>query len=115
MKAQLKVRPNLTLELEADQQTDLFRLLASAQEVFGEQKCGKCKCANLLFRTRKNAQDNEFFELICTHCRAVLQLGAHKKGNTLFPRRHRDGDGGEKEWLPDNGWLRWDAESERMV
>ncbi len=115
MRAQLRVRQNLTLELEADQQTDLFRLLASAQEVFGEARCGKCKSAELVFRTRKNAQENEFFELLCTRCRAVLQLGVHKKGGTLFPRRHRDGDGGEKEWLPDNGWVRWDHESERMI
>ena len=77
--------------------------------------CGKCKSAELLFRTRKNAQNNEFFELLCGRCRAVLQLGVHKLGGTLFPRRHRDSDGGEKEWLPDNGWVRWDPESERMV
>jgi hypothetical protein len=115
MKAHLKVRSSLTLELEADQQTDLFRLLGSAQEVFGEARCGKCKSNELLFRTRKNAQDNEFFELLCARCRAVLQLGVHKKGGTLFPRRHRDGENGEKEWLPDNGWMRWDAETERMV
>jgi hypothetical protein len=114
MKAQLKVRANLTLELEADQQTDLFRLLASAQEVFGEAKCGKCKSGNLLFRTRKNAQDNEFFEIVCGGCHAVLQLGAHKKGGTLFPRRHTETEAGDKEWLPDNGWQRWDPENKRM-
>jgi phage FluMu protein Com len=103
------------VELEADQQKDLFRLLASAQEVFGEVRCGKCKSSELIFRARKNSQGNEFFELVCSRCRAVLQLGVHKEGGTLFPRRHADKEGGEKEWLPDNGWMRWDAETERMV
>jgi len=115
MKVQLRVRPNLMLELEASQQKDLFRLLASAQEVFGESRCGKCRALDIVFRVRKNAQDHEFFELVCPHCRAVLQMGVHKEGGTLFPRRHADGEGGEKTWLPDNGWLKWDPETERMV
>jgi len=113
MKAQLRVRSNLTLELEAEQQQDLFRLLASAQEVFGEQKCGKCKGSDLVFRVRTN-KGNDFFEILCSRCHAVLQLGVHKQGGTLFPRRHTEGETG-KEWLPDNGWLKWDPENERMV
>ena len=42
-------------------------------------------------------------------------MGAHKQGDTLFPRRHVDSEGGVKEWLPDNGWQKWDPEAERMV
>jgi hypothetical protein len=114
MKAQLRVRPNLTLELEAEQQQDLFRLVASAQEVFGEQKCGKCKSGNLAFRVR-HVKNNDFYEIVCNGCHAVLQLGAHKQGGTLFPRRHVETEGGVKEWLADNGWLKWDPEAERMV
>ena len=114
MKAQLKVRPNLTVELEAEQQQDLFRLLASAQEVFGEAKCGKCKSGNLTFRVR-SVKGNDFFEIVCNGCRAVLSMGVHRTGGTLFPRRHTEVEGGVKEWLPDNGWLKWDPEAERMV
>lgn len=114
MKAQLRVRPNLTLEFEAEQQTDLFRLLASAQEVFGEAKCGKCRAAELVFRVRR-VKGFDFYEVLCLRCRAVLSLGANEEGHTLFPRRHTEGAGGEKEWLPDNGWMRSDAETERMI
>ena len=44
-----------------------------------------------------------------------MSMGAHKQGDTLFPRRHVEAEGGAKEWLPDNGWQKWDAETERMV
>jgi phage FluMu protein Com len=114
MKAQLKVRGNLTIEVEAEQQKDLFRVLAGAQEVFGEKNCGKCKSGDVLFRVR-TVKGLEFFELVCGRCRAVLQLGVHREGGTLFPRRHAELEGGVKEWLPDNGWKKWDPEAERMV
>ncbi len=114
MKAQLRVRANLTLELEAGDQKVLFRSLASAQEVFGEKACGKCKSGDLAFRAR-TVKGNEFFEIICGRCRAVLSMGVHREGGTLFPRRHVESEGGVKEWLPDNGWQKWDPEAERMV
>ncbi len=114
MKAQLKVRQNLTIEIEAGDQKSLFRALASAQEVFGERACGKCKSADIIFRTR-TVKGNDFYEVVCVRCRAVLSMGAHKQGDTLFPRRHVEAEGGAKEWLPDNGWQKWDAETERMV
>jgi hypothetical protein len=114
MKAQLRVRTDLVIELEAEQQQDLFRAIASAQEVFGEKKCGKCKAANLTFRVR-TVKDNNFFEVVCNSCRATMSMGVHRTGGTLFPRRHIEAEGGAKEWLPDNGWLRWDPEAERMV
>jgi hypothetical protein len=115
MKAQLRVRSNLTVELEAEKQVDLFRLLASAQEVFGEAKCGKCRSGNLGFRVR-TVKGNDFFEIVCNGCRAVLSMGVHRgEAGTLFPRRHTEAGDGVKEWLPDNGWLKWDPEAERMV
>jgi hypothetical protein len=114
MKAQLKVRTNLTVELEAEQQTDLFRLLASALEVFGEAECGKCKSGNLAFRVR-TVKATAFFEIVCNDCRAVLSMGVHRTGGTLFPRRHTEVEGRVKQWLPDNGWLKWDPEKEQMV
>ncbi len=98
MKAQLRVRANLTLELEAGDQKVLFRSLASAQEVFGEKACGKCKSGDLAFRAR-TVKGNEFFEIICGRCRAVLSMGVHREGGTLFPRRHVESEGGVKEWV----------------
>jgi hypothetical protein len=107
MKAVLRVRQNLTLELDGEKQRDLFRAIASAQEVFGERRCGKCGAADLQFRARKNRDDQEFFEVVCLRCRAVLEFGCHKTGGTLFPRRKAD-DGRP---LPDGGWARWEPPS----
>ncbi len=115
MKATLKVRPNLLVEIEGDSQQALFRSIASAQEVFGERKCGKCGSLDLVFRTRKNHQEDEFFEMFCRHCHAALAFGVHKKGGTLFPKRRKEGDAGGVEVLPDNGWLRWDPERQQSV
>jgi hypothetical protein len=115
MKAQLKVRPNLIVELDGDKQSDLFRVIASAQEVFAEKRCGKCKGTDLRFRVRKNNQAQEFFELLCLGCGAVLSFGVHKNGGTLFPHRLRDVDGGGREWLPDDGWVRWDRDRQAEV
>ena len=114
MRAQYKVRPNLTIEVEAETQQELFRQIASAHEVLGEAKCGKCKSGNIHPRVR-TVKGNDFHEWVCGQCHAVLALGAHKQGGTLFPRRHTEVDGGVKEWLPDNGWLKWDPDAERMV
>lgn len=110
MKAQIKVRPNLIIEVEEDKQVDLFRSIASTQEVFGEAKCGKCNCTELQFITRKNSEEDEFFELKCKKCFAVLQISQHKKGGGLYPNRTSKDDAGERTYLPDNGWVRWNKE-----
>jgi len=60
-------------------------------------------------------EENEYFELYCNGpgklrgCKKAF--GQNKKGGGLFPR-HKDGDGN---WLPDNGWMKWDAEQKREV
>ena len=98
MKAQLKVRQNLTIEIEAGDQKSLFRS-AQAQEVFGERACGKCKSADIIFRTR-TVKGNDFYEVVCVRCRAVLSMGADKQGDTLFPRRHVEAEGGRRSGCP---------------
>lgn len=115
MKAQFKVRANLILEIEADKQAELFRALASAQEVFGAAHCVKCKSTNLSFNVRQNKEDDDFFEIICGDCYAKLAMGQHKKGGTLYPQRQRQNEDGEREWLPDNGWMKWDREKKKLI
>ena len=111
MKAQLKVRGNLVIELDGEKQRDLFRAIASAQEVFGERACGKCGSQDLRFRVRRNRDEQEFFELLCLRCWAVLEFGCHKSGGTLFPRRRKGDEGGRQETLPDHGWTHWEVEA----
>jgi hypothetical protein len=103
MKVVCKVSDKLTVELEGADQKDTFEKLATVQEVFGEDVCGKCGKSNLKFQVR-TVDDNKFYEIKCVSCGAVLSFGAHKKGNTLFPKR-KDGEN----WLADRGWVKWDG------
>jgi hypothetical protein len=119
MKVTMQVTPKIKVEFESTAQTDMFKQLSELQEVFGEERCGKCKANNLKFVVR-TVKENNYYELRCQKCNAVFSFGIHRStGNTLFPKR-RDNDDGEvtgepNGWLPDNGWLKWDPEQKRRV
>ncbi len=115
MKAQLRVRSNLTVADDLEKVVALHRPHAEGQVArlalaalrFPEYFLGGCQQAeevHLLFGFQFHG------------CRAVLSMGVHRgEAGTLFPRRHTEAGDGVKEWLPDNGWLKWDPEAERMV
>ena len=98
----------LTVELEADTHRELFAQISRFQEVFEETKCGKCGSEYLRFVVR-TVDENEYFELRCMDCGAKLAFGSMKKGGGLFPKR-KDGDN----WLPDNGWQKWNPKTKAM-
>jgi|TARA_Y100001937_G_scaffold92455_1_gene125200 ribosomal protein L40E len=100
---------NLTVEFECDTVKEVFNQLAIYQEVFGETKCGKCGSENLRFVVREN-DGNEYYELRCLDCGARLSFGVMKKGGGLFPKR-KDAEGN---WLPDNGWTRWNSKTKKL-
>jgi|TARA_B100000676_G_scaffold141614_1_gene140269 DNA-directed RNA polymerase subunit RPC12/RpoP len=99
----------LSVQLECDSQKELFTQLAQFQEVFSENKCGKCGSENLRFVVREN-DGNEYYELRCLDCGAKLAFGVMKKGGGLFPRR-KDSDGN---WLPDRGWTKWNPKTKSV-
>jgi hypothetical protein len=80
--------------------------LATIQEIFGEEKCGVCGSTNLRFVVR-NVESNDYFELRCVNCSALLAFGQHKKGGTLFPKRKDDNNN----YLASNGWHKWTKDS----
>lgn len=98
----------ITVEVEAESQREAFSELANFQEVFDNTECGKCGSDNVVFCTR-TVDDNLYYELRCRDCGAKLSFGVMKKGGRLFPKR-KDKDG---KWLPDNGWVKWNAETQR--
>ena len=102
MKAKYKVGDKLEFELDGAGQKELFKEIANIQEIFGEVKCGVCGSENIKFVVRV-VDDNEYYELRCMDCGAVLGFGQHKKGGTLFPKR-KDGDGN---WLDNKGWYKY--------
>ncbi len=81
---------------------EIFKDLAAIQEIFGEEACGVCGSKNIKFIVR-NIENNDYFELRCSDCGAILAFGQHKKGGTLFPKR-KDDDG---HYLPNKGWHKW--------
>ncbi len=98
----------ISIEIEGDSHRDLFTGIAKFQEVFEENVCQKCKGENIRFVVR-NVDDNLYYELRCADCGARLSFGVHKKGGGLFPKR-KDPEGN---WLPDNGWVKWNPKTNK--
>jgi len=101
----------LTFEVEAETQVELFQALASIQEVFDtESACGVCggKEIRFLHRTAsKGTKTFSFHELLCKNpeCRARFEFGQAMEGGALFPHR-KDKDGNYK---PNRGWTKYQA------
>jgi len=96
----------MSVELDGDDQKSIFKNLGAFQEVFDETTCAKCGSTHVRFITRM-VEDNEYFEIRCLDCGATLSFGQTKKGNRLFPKR-KDKEGN---WLPDRGWVKWNAKT----
>ena len=99
----------LSVEFDADSQTDAFASFAQIQEVFEESPCGKCGSEHLRFVVR-TVDENQFYEIRCQDCGARLEFGVMKKGGRLYPRR-KDKEGN---WLPDKGWQRWNSKTQSL-
>jgi hypothetical protein len=108
MKLKYKVNDKLEFELEGSGQKEVFKELATIQEIFGEESCGVCGKSSIRFVVR-NVDGNDYFELRCSDCGAILAFGQHKKGGTLFPRRKDDNN----VYLPNRGWHKWQKEKDK--
>ena len=125
MKVQFRVGPKIIVDLEAAKQKDLFKLMASAQEVFGEKSCGLCGGTDVYpaWRTAtkiegKKVETFEFPEMRCGNheCRARLTYGTiNDDTGTLFPQRKLLPNGkppgkldkGQASFGEHNGWTKW--------
>ena len=107
MKVIYKANDKLQFELEASGQKEVFKELALIQEIFSETKCGMCGSTNLKFIVR-SVEGNDYYELRCADCGAILSFGQHKKGGTLFPKRKDDNNN----YIPHNGWHKWVKDKE---
>jgi hypothetical protein len=102
MLVKYKINDRLEFTVEGSGQKEVFKELATIQEIFGEEKCGMCNKNSLKFVVR-NVEGNDFYELRCSDCGAILSFGQHKKGGTLFPKRKDDAG----EYLQNKGWHKW--------
>jgi hypothetical protein len=97
MKISFKPFPEsqISIELNADKETDVFQAISRLQDVFGEKSCGVCDLSNIKFQTRKaksqTGKDFLYHEMTCLDCGAKLQYGQHNNNlGTLFPKRTND-------------------------
>ena len=102
IEGEIKVNDKLTLKISAEGQKELFKDLATVQEIFGENSCGMCGSTDIKYVVR-TVDGNDYFELRCNKCGAILSFGQHKKGGTIFPKR-KDSNG---KWLENRGWHKY--------
>ena len=98
----------LIATFSSENHQSLFKELAAFEEVFANTNCGKCGSENLQFVVRENA-GNEYYEIRCKDCGARLAFGLNRQGGGMFPKR-RDKEGN---WLPDNGWTKWNSQTKK--
>lgn len=126
MKARIRVTSKLEIEVEAEKPIELLAAIGSAQEVFGEEKCGKCGKDNIAYRVREAVQQAgkkqnvyDYAELVCLdpRCRAKFTFG-QMEGGKLFPIRfEREGKEYKKtadgKLIPkgSNGWVKFNKET----
>lgn len=113
----------LTVILEGSTQVEIFEQLAQFQEVFENTTCtkGGKSSDEIKFVVRKTTDEKgkkeyKYYELHCTAKDkdlggAKLAFGLHQEGGTLFPKK-KDEDGN---WLPDNGWVKWNNDLKKNV
>lgn len=110
MKIHYRVNDKLAFEIESEGQKEIFKELATIQEIFSESKCGLCDKDSIKFVVR-NVDGNDYYELRCSssECGGILSFGQHKKGGTLFPKRKDD----EGNYLSNKGWHKWAKDKDR--
>lgn len=93
MKVILAVSNVASVEVEGDSSCDIFEGLSVGQEVFGNSVCGCCGNDRVKFLVRTNADEDKFYEMVCTNfkCRAKLAFGCSKKPKGgLYPKTRWD-------------------------
>lgn len=116
-KVNFKLNSKVTLQAEGDSVRDVFEELAKFAEVFGDVVAVKKDWQNgkeihdVIPVVRVDDDDNKYYELKSPSTGIKKAFGCHKKGGGLFPKRKDKDDN----WLPDNGWVRWDREKEKEV
>lgn len=92
------------LEVTAGSPKVAFAMLGAFSEILADTRCGLCKGTDLGFEYRRVGDGGEFdyYSRRCLNpaCRAQLDFGQHKTGETLFGKRrgNREATGGWYQW-----------------
>lgn len=101
----------MTVEVEAGNNKELFRIRAELEEMFGENKCGRCGSERVRCKLR-TIKGDDYYSMVCKDCGASLSFGQTKVGNKLFPIRKLMEDGrpsrlNGREDTEHGGWTLW--------
>lgn len=121
MKAVFNSYNGLTIEIECANLQTLMQEVTAIENAIGHEQCGKCK-SNNVFPNHRKVETDDFYELKCNDCYAVLQLGQHKSDQTLYKKKMEVGangkavkdENGKAKYLKDNGWLKWNSSTKTM-
>lgn len=103
---------------ECDGPVQVFEFIAQMQELFGDMTCRRNgeESDNVILRVRENTDGDKFYESVCLdtdgECgRARRSYHLHKKGGGMYlPKKASATKGGH--WLPNDGWLVWNKETQ---
>lgn len=126
IKAIIKGSSNLSFEVTADTEPELFKQVARVQEVLAVDCCGKCKNKNIKFVVRAAAKKSKWMEIVCQDfdCRAKLVYSSTEDGSMVYPKKRWDHlSEAQKEqrikekeyadshngWLPNDGWFKYET------
>lgn len=118
----IKGNNNLSFEVSADTEPELFKQIARVQEVFAVNCCGRCKNKDVKFSVRSAAKKSKWLEIICQdfECRAKLVYSTTEDGDLVYPKvrwdqlsdAQKEQRADEQEYadshngyLPNNGWF----------
>lgn len=122
MRAYLRINDQIGFETsDCSTLQDTIKEVTYLRKVVGYEPCGKCKSDNIIPQHREVTKDgdtNEYYELLCLSCGAVLALGQNKEGKTLYKKKLETNskgkavkDGDKAKYLPDNGWSKYNKET----
>jgi len=110
----------MKVEFDVNTQIQLWAELARFQEVFEDTTCKKDgqESDDVRFVVRnvtKDGKNYKYYELRCMEqgpLRGVRKaFSCHEEGGGLYFKNKNS----EGEYLPDNGWLRWDQKAKKEV
>ena len=105
---QVKVTQSTIITVEGETRKEIVHELGLLSDIFCNKLCGKCGGASLKFVSRKDAEENWYYEITCENskCRYVLPIHQNKKpvGGMYVERGKKDESG---TWRPhhNSGWM----------
>jgi len=82
---EFNVNEKCKLRADANDMKQAFQFIATAQTVFGVDRCGHCESTNLRLKYT-TPQGYEYYSVQCQDCRYELKFGIRQEDKQLFPK-----------------------------